>query len=50
MKNNNFTGIKQLASGFWAVFVSGVWLDAASASREQAEQKLKHLTKNRAPV
>lgn len=42
--NESFTGIKQLPSGFYAVFVSGVWLDAASTSREQAEQKLKHFT------
>ena len=39
--NENFTGIKQLLSGFYAVFISGVWVDAASANREQAEQKLK---------
>ena len=42
--NDSFTGIKQLPSGFYAVFVSGVWLDAASASRDQAEKKLKHFT------
>lgn len=43
--NESFTGIKQLPSGFYAVFVSGVWLDAASTSREQAEQKLKQFMK-----
>ena len=45
--NDNFTGIKQLPSGFYAVFVSGVWVDAASANREQAEQKLKQFASDR---
>ncbi len=45
--NDNFTGIKQLSSGFYAVFVFGVWIDAASSSREQAEQKLKQFTNDR---
>lgn len=43
--NDNFTGIKHLPSGFYAVFVFGSWIDAASSSREQAEQKLKQVTK-----
>ena len=45
--NDNFTGIKQLPSGFYAVFISGVWVDAASANREQAEQKLTQFTNDR---
>ncbi len=35
------TGVKQLPSGFWAVFVNGVWVDAACASKEAAEAMLK---------
>lgn len=31
------TGVAQLPSGFWAVFVNGVWVDAACASKEAAE-------------
>lgn len=34
------TGVKQLPSGFWAVFIGGVWVDAACASKESAEIKL----------
>ena len=35
------TGVKQLPSGYWAVFVGGIWVDAASPSKEAAETKLK---------
>jgi hypothetical protein len=33
--------IKKLPSGFYAIFFNGTWLDAASATIEQAEQKAK---------
>lgn len=35
------TGVKQLPSGYWAVFVGGIWVDAACPSKEAAETKLK---------
>ena len=34
------TGIKQLPSGYWAVFIGGIWVDAACPSRAVAEIKL----------
>ncbi len=33
--------IKKLPSGFFAIFINGTWLDAASATIEQAEKKAK---------
>jgi hypothetical protein len=39
------TGVKQLPSGFWAVFVGGVWVDAACASKEAAEAVLARFLK-----
>ena len=36
--------IKKLPSGFYAVFFNGAWIDAASATIEQAEQKAKKIT------
>ena len=35
------TGVKQLSSGYWAVFIGGIWVDAACPSKEAAETKLK---------
>ena len=35
------TGVKQLPSGYWAVFVNGVWVDASCPSKEAAEAVLK---------
>jgi hypothetical protein len=34
------TGVKRLPSGYWAVFVGGIWVDAACPSKEAAETKL----------
>ena len=31
------TGVKQLPSGYWAVFVNGVWVDASCPSKKAAE-------------
>lgn len=33
--------IRQLPSGFWAVFIDGIWVDAASPSKQAAQDKLK---------
>ena len=38
--------IKKLPSGFYAIFSNGTWLDAASATIEQAEQKAKTFTED----
>jgi hypothetical protein len=38
--------IKKLPSGFYAIFFNGTWLDAASATIEQAEQKAKTFTED----
>jgi hypothetical protein len=38
--------IKKLPSGFYAIFFDGTWLDAASATIEQAEQKAKTFTED----
>ena len=34
-------GVKKLPSGYWAVFIGGIWVDAASPSEEAAQAKLK---------
>lgn len=39
------TGVKQLPSGYWAVFVNGIWVDAACASKEAAETVLTRFLK-----
>jgi len=38
--------IKKLPSGFYAIFLNGTWIDAASATIEQAEQKAKTFTED----
>ena len=38
--------IKKLPSGFYAIFLKGTWVDAASATIEQAEQKAKTFTED----
>ncbi len=32
--------VRQLPSGYWAVFIGGIWVDAASLSEEEAKTKL----------
>lgn len=39
--------IEKLTSGFWAVFVDGTWIDASSATREQAEKKAEAIRKGK---
>ena len=39
------TGVKRLPSGYWAVFVNGIWVDAACASKEAAEAVLARFLK-----
>lgn len=40
-----FTGIKQLPSGYWAVWINGNWVDAARLTQQEAERKLKEFMK-----
>lgn len=40
-----FTGIKQLPSGYWAVWIDGNWVDAASLTQQEAARKLKEFMK-----
>ena len=39
------TGVKQLPSGFWAVFMNGVWVDASCSSKEAAKAVLERFLK-----
>ena len=39
------TGVKQLPSGYWAVFVNGIGVDAACASKEATEAVLARFLK-----
>lgn len=39
-RNEVKTEIRRLASGYWAVFIGGIWVDAASPSKEAAQVKL----------
>ena len=39
------TGVKQLPSGFWAVFMNGVWVDASCPSKEAAKAMLERFLK-----
>ena len=39
------TGVKQLPSGFWAVFVNGVWVDASCKTKEAAQAVLERFLK-----
>lgn len=39
------TGVKQLPSGYWAVFVNGVWVDASCPSKKAAEAVLARFLK-----
>lgn len=32
--------VRRLPSCYWAVFINGIWIDAASPSREAAQAKL----------
>ena len=32
--------VRRLTSGYWAVFIGGIWVDAASPSEEAAQAKL----------
>lgn len=38
--------IRQLKSGFWAVYVGQTWIDAASATAEQAAEKARKMNLN----
>ena len=40
-RNEVKTEVRQLTSGFWAVFINGNWVDAASPSKEAAQAKLR---------
>ena len=40
-RNEVKTEVRQLPSGYWAVFINGTWVDAASLSQEEAQAKLK---------
>lgn len=40
-----FTGIKQLPSGYWAVWIDGNWVDAAILTQQEAARKLKEFMK-----
>lgn len=31
--------VRKLPSGYWAVFIGGIWVDAASPSKEAAQVK-----------
>jgi len=33
----------RLSSGFWAIWIGNAWIDAASPSREAAEEKAREL-------
>lgn len=33
--------VRKLTSGYWVVFIGGIWVDAASPSKEAALAKLK---------
>ena len=37
--------VRRLPSGFWAVFIGGVFVDAASPSEEAAQAKLNQFLK-----
>lgn len=42
----NYTGVKQLKSGFWAAYVSGVWVNISSTNKENAEKIIsEHINK-----
>ena len=39
-RNDVQAEVRQLTSGYWAVFIGGIWVDAASPSEEAAQAKL----------
>jgi len=39
-KNEPRTEVKQLSSGYWAVWIDGTFMDASSPSKEAAQAKL----------
>lgn len=39
-KNETRAEVKQLSSGYWAVFIDGTFMDASSPSKEAAQAKL----------
>lgn len=41
-KNKVKAEVRRLTSGYWAVFIGDIWVDAASPSKEAAQVKLKH--------
>lgn len=38
--NGTAAEVRELPSGFWAVFIDGNFVDAASSSKEEAQAKL----------
>ncbi|MDE7244133.1 MAG: hypothetical protein K2O18_09180 [Oscillospiraceae bacterium] len=39
-RNKVKTEVRRLTSGYWAVFIGGIWVDAASPSKKAAQVKL----------
>ncbi len=40
-RNKTKAEVRRLTSGYWAVFIGGIWVDAASPSEKVAQAKLK---------
>ena len=44
-RKNVETELRQLPSGYWAVFIDNTWMDASSPTREAAQAKLNEFMK-----
>lgn len=48
MRKSVTTGIKQLPSGYWSIWINGDWIDASCQTEIEAKRKLYKWLKDRA--